>query len=75
VISFRDHQISTGITTEVGFEKFRSLRQRDMHLVHRTSPDRYINRAALQYMTASFSIRGQEVEVVSGDAKRARKPW
>jgi hypothetical protein len=45
-----------------------------MHLVHRTSADRYINRSALQHMAASFSIRGQEMEVVSGDAKRARKP-
>src|SRR5882757_9554761 len=74
MIPFRAHQIVIGIPTEAGFEKLNGLRQREMHLVHRTSFDRYINRSALQHMTASFSIRGQEVEVVSGDSKRARKP-
>src|SRR5580692_5652493 len=67
VIPLRAHQVVTWITTEVGFEKFRSLRQRNMHFVHCTSPDRYINRSALQYMSASFSILRQEMEVVSGD--------
>jgi hypothetical protein len=75
VIPFRTHQVITGIAAEIGFQKFHGLRQRDMHLVHCTSADRRVNSSALQYMATSLSIRGQEVEMVPGDAERSGKTW
>src|SRR5580692_4916685 len=68
------HEVVTWITTEIGFEKFRGLRQGNMHFVHRTSADRYINRLAFQQVATPSSICGYEMEVVSGNAKRAGKP-
>src|SRR5580692_3378932 len=75
MISFRTHQVVAGITTEVGFQEFLSFRQRDMHLVHCTSGNRHANSLTFQDMTTSLAIRGQEVEMVSGDAERSGKSW